>query len=318
MSGSLSVSSLLFPIDIDFAKLDESDGDDDVNTVTDTTGPLSTVGHYQLQEPPLGSGAYATVYRATSQRQSADAAAVVAVKLFRHASAGDCNCETRLFRYCDELARTEVNVLRAVAHAQCASLPTLLGVVRRTSSPYILALVMPMYECGDLASLIDHIDRCLSERVASRMINALARALATIHACGYIHHDVKADNVLVRSIADDGTLDVVLGDFGLARRIGTWCSAAVGTDGYIPPEAQQRLPYIALPSFDVWSLGVLLHAVLTRCLPMPIDSCLFDCGKFSFGLVDVLCDMLHANATCRISLARVQKHPWVTHQMDVQ
>jgi hypothetical protein len=62
MSRSLSVSSLLFPIDIDSAKLDESDGDDslnrsdDVNTVTDTTGPLSTVGHYQLQEPPLGSG----------------------------------------------------------------------------------------------------------------------------------------------------------------------------------------------------------------------------------------------------------------------
>jgi serine/threonine protein kinase len=269
-----------------------------------------SVGRYNLEEPALGSGTYASVYRATSMSmRSGDA---VAVKVFRHADAGDCNCETRLFRFCDEIARTEIDVMRAVSRAQCSSLPRLIGVVRRSNSPHIRALVMPLYACGDLASLIAHTGQCLTERVASRLIGALVRALTIVHAEGYVHHDVKPDNVFVRSVADDGTLDVVLGDFGLAQRIGAWCSVAGGTAGYIPPEAQQKRPYIAVPSFDVWSLGVLLHVVLTMRFPTPVDEHLFD-GKFSFGLIDVLCDMLHVSATRRISLARVQKHAWLSH-----
>jgi hypothetical protein len=81
----------------------------------------------------------------------------------------------------------------------------------------------------------------------------LAAALARVHAAGWVHHDVKPANVLVRA---PGAL--LISDFGTARRLGE--PSPPGSLGYVSPE---RLAGRASdPRDDVYSFGRLLGDAL--------------------------------------------------------
>lgn len=81
----------------------------------------------------------------------------------------------------------------------------------------------------------------------------LARALARVHAKGWVHADLKPANVLLRAPGDP-----VLSDFGIARRPGERSEA--GSAGYVPPE---RLAGAAAePADDVYAFGRVLEDVL--------------------------------------------------------
>ena len=81
----------------------------------------------------------------------------------------------------------------------------------------------------------------------------LARALARVHAAGWVHHDVKPANVLFR--APDAPL---LSDFGTARRCGAPC--APGSLSYVSPERLAGRP--SDPRDDVYGFGRILEDVL--------------------------------------------------------
>jgi eukaryotic-like serine/threonine-protein kinase len=81
----------------------------------------------------------------------------------------------------------------------------------------------------------------------------LARALARLHAAGWVHHDVKPSNVLLR--AADAPL---LGDFGTARRIGE--RSPPGSLGYVSPERMAGRP--SDPRDDVYGFGRILEDAL--------------------------------------------------------
>jgi eukaryotic-like serine/threonine-protein kinase len=81
----------------------------------------------------------------------------------------------------------------------------------------------------------------------------LAAALARVHAAGWVHHDVKPANVLLR--APDVPL---LGDFGTARRVGQ--PAPPGSVGYVSPERIAGRP--SDPRDDVYGFGRILEDAL--------------------------------------------------------
>ena len=98
-----------------------------------------------------------------------------------------------------------------------------------------------------------------------------AEALAALHRAGFVHGDVKPDNL--RQI-DDGT--VVLIDLGFAHRPGE--NAAFFRDGYILGSPNYLAPELCAaepsegPASDLFSLGATLFEMLTGQLPYPPGS----------------------------------------------
>lgn len=89
----------------------------------------------------------------------------------------------------------------------------------------------------------------------SRWARPLARAIARVHARGYVHADVKPANVLLRQVHEP-----VLGDFGIARPMGA--PSEGGSPGYVSPE---RLAGRAShPRDDVYGYGRVIEDVLVR------------------------------------------------------
>lgn len=83
------------------------------------------------------------------------------------------------------------------------------------------------------------------------IVRQVAEALAHLHAHGWVHGDIKLENVLV----DKRGRRVALADFGCAHPVGAALDD-VGTDPYIPPENLGEGGTCA-PSADVWALGVM-------------------------------------------------------------
>ena len=86
------------------------------------------------------------------------------------------------------------------------------------------------------------------------VVRDTAPALAHIHQLGIVHRDLKPENILVRELAP---LDVVLGDFGIARALDTsvrW-TRQWGTPAYSPPEFEGGEVSAA---WDWWSLGMIV------------------------------------------------------------
>ncbi len=99
-------------------------------------------------------------------------------------------------------------------------------------------------------------NRSVDEKLADA--RAAIAGLAAIHRAGLVHRDLKPENILR---AGDGRL--LVSDFGITRALAqtTITTRVAGTPGYLSPETLRGLE--PSQAADVWSLGVVLHEILT-------------------------------------------------------
>ncbi|MFV2121487.1 serine/threonine-protein kinase, partial [Streptomyces sp. Act-28] len=155
---------------------------------------------------------------------------------------------------------------RAVARVHHPHIVCVHDVVEEDGVPFI---VMEFVEGVSLAERIAARGP-VDAREAARIGLALLSALRAAHAIGVLHRDLKPANVLV----EEATGRVVLTDFGIAQLAGTTTLTEtgmfVGSPEYTAPERMQG--HRAGPAADLWSLGVLLCAVMTGHSPFHRDS----------------------------------------------
>jgi eukaryotic-like serine/threonine-protein kinase len=200
-------------------------------------------GRYRLEET-IGRGAMGTVWRAWDEILDR----VVAVKELRISDSLPPEERGKAFQRTHREART-------AARLSHPGLVTVFDVAEEDGRPWI---IMELVEGSSLDQLIEQ-DGPLPPHRAAEAGRQLLSALATAHAAGVLHRDVKPSNVL---LTDGGR--AVLTDFGIATFQGdpklTQTGMVMGSPGFTAPERIQGNP--ATPASDLWSLGATLYAAV--------------------------------------------------------
>ena len=204
------------------------------------------LGHYRIIAL-LGRGGMADVYRAEDERLGRE----VALKAVPPEFARDPERVERFEREVRAAARlTHPNIVTVYEFGQGAG-----------QHFYTMAL-MPG---GDLKARIRAHPEGMPPAEARAVAAAMARALDYAHRQGFVHRDVKPENIL---FGEDGAPQLT--DFGIARAMssGTRMTAtgmSIGSPHYMSPE-QARGKEVDGRS-DLYSLGVVLYEMLTGRVP---------------------------------------------------
>ncbi|MGH3739426.1 MAG: protein kinase domain-containing protein, partial [Micromonosporaceae bacterium] len=192
-------------------------------------------GRYQL-EAEIARGAIGTVWRAHDLTTGEP----VAVKVLLPDTAQDPDVVKGLL--------DEAEILAQLNH------PSIVG-ARDFVANGLHALVMDLVEGVDVRQRLRDQGPLRSSEVAG--IGAqIADALASVHAAGILHGDVKPGNIMVP--ANGGPAK--LGDFGVARRVQLPDTVTHATPEYVAPEVVEGIK--PTPASDVYSLGMVLYEMV--------------------------------------------------------
>jgi serine/threonine protein kinase len=185
--------------------------------------------------------------------------------------ASDTACAIKVLRADWEDQSTALKLLQREARAGlCVRHPHLVRLLHAhvTRPPYFLALEwLP----GESLRRRLRRDYRLGVPTALWITRQTAEALAALHQAGFVHGDVKPDNI---RLVDDGT--AILIDLGFAHRPGENAQFlrrgyVLGTVNYLAPELCGADPNADQGS-DLFSLGVTLFEMLTGQFPYPRGS----------------------------------------------
>ncbi|XP_078253059.1 maternal embryonic leucine zipper kinase [Rhinoraja longicauda] len=254
--------------------------------------------HYELQET-IGAGGFAKVKLACHilTREK------VAVKIMDKESLGE------------DLPRvqTEIEAMKNLSHQHICRL---YHVIETANKIFIIMEYCPGGELFDYIISKDH----LSEEETRIFFRQIVSAVAYVHSQGYAHRDLKPENLL---IDEDHNLKLI--DFGLCAKpkggLNYQLTTCCGSPAYAAPELLQGKAYIGSEA-DIWSMGVLLYALLCGFLPFDDDNMMtlyrkILRGKFNIPKwlsptsVLVLNQMLQVDPRKRITVKDLLSHPWL-------
>lgn len=200
-------------------------------------------GRYRV-DARIAAGGMATVYRAVDTRLDR----VLALKVMHPALAADPGFVDRFIREAKSVAR--------LAH------PNVVAVFDQgTHGPYTYLAMEYVSGCTLRDVLRER--GALQPRAALDILEPVLAALGAAHRAGFVHRDMKPENVL---IGDDGRVKVA--DFGLVRSVDSVTNttgSVLGTVSYLAPEQIEN--GVTDTRVDVYACGVVFYEMLTGSKP---------------------------------------------------
>ncbi|KAI4498062.1 hypothetical protein M0802_006886 [Mischocyttarus mexicanus] len=256
-------------------------------------------GLYEL-ERTIGSGGFAKVklgvHVATGEK--------VAIKIMDKTALGDDLPRVKL----------EVEALKTLLHQHICKLYQVI----ETDTYYFMII-----EYCSGGELFDHIveRNRLSESESRKFFRQIVSAVAYLHSLGYAHRDLKPENVLL-----DKNENLKLIDFGLCAKpkcgMQSHLYTSCGSPTYAAPELILGKKYLG-SEVDIWSMGVILYALLCGFLPFDDNSIENLYKKILSGKYDepswlsssskrLIRAMLQRDPKKRITIQELCNHPWIT------
>lgn len=215
-------------------------------------------------------------------------------------------------------AQQEIALMERMNH------PHIIRMLECIESPKRVHIVMEYAGGSNLCQYVKA-KRRLAEPEARAIFCQVMLATEYLHNVGIIHRDIKLENVLF-----DDNRQMKLVDFGFSvgcrdptKKLKIFC----GTPSYMAPEIVMRREYLGRP-VDVWSLGVLLYAMLCGVFPFVaksypelykkiVQAQLRLPDHLSHAVKDLLARMLCPDVSKRIGLAQVRRHAWTAAAASV-
>ncbi|XP_045578982.1 maternal embryonic leucine zipper kinase isoform X3 [Salmo salar] len=214
--------------------------------------------------------------------------------------------------------KVEIEAMKSLSHQHVCRL---YHVIETNTKIYMILEYCPG---GELFDYIIAKDR-LSEEETRVFFRQIVSALAYVHSQGYAHRDLKPENLL---LDEDHNLKLI--DFGLCAKpkggLGYELMTCCGSPAYAAPELIQGKSYIGSEA-DVWSMGVLLFALLCGYLPFDDDNCMVLYRKITRGTYNnphwlspgsilLLNQMMQVDPKHRVTIKQLLDHPWMTSGYD--
>ncbi|GAA6026059.1 hypothetical protein JCM8202_002946 [Rhodotorula sphaerocarpa] len=207
---------------------------------------------------------------------------------------------------------------REIHHHRRLRHPHVLSLFELVATESSIYLVTELCAGGELFDyLVEQVRLSVAE--TRRIFGQLVLGVAYLHGEGVVHRDLKLENVLL-----DENINVKIADLGFGREFekGRFMETRVGTLGYMAPEVVSGQRYLG-EEVDIWSLGVILYALLTGSLPFDDDDegimrqLILDCEYhipdwLEEDAASLVRSILVRDPLQRASLKEILSHPFFT------
>lgn len=198
----------------------------------------------------VGDGGFSTVYSAVDERCNHER---VAVKVTRPSAAVSVDVQHEL-----------------VALQELSALPHVVGMKRHFAEGQRHFVVMELARGEELFNIVQS-ERRLTEDVSRGIIRQVLQTVEGIHQRGWVHRDLKLENIITTGISTAGDSTNKIIDFGFAARqtrAGAHCTGIIGTAHYVAPEVVWGSSYDGR-AVDMFAVGVMLYVMLYGVYPFP-------------------------------------------------
>ena len=212
------------------------------------------LGNYRL-DAIAGEGGMGRVFQATHTKLDKR----VAIKVLRRRYSRRPEAIARFFQ--------EARAVNVIRHPNIVEITDFLEGPTGGDSYYIMEWLDGMTLAARL-----HRDRVMRIETVVGIARQIASALAAVHKAGFVHRDLKPDNIFICEPPDQpGWLSARILDFGVAMLQGGPSDGAVaGTPAYFSPEGAAGRALDGRS--DIYSLGVMLYELLSGAPPFSASS----------------------------------------------
>ncbi|KAL1207132.1 Serine/threonine-protein kinase STY13 [Cardamine amara subsp. amara] len=196
--------------------------------------------------PAFAQGAFGKLYRGTYNWEN------VAIKILERPEN-----DPEKAQLLEQQFQQEVMMLATLKHP---NIVRFIGACRRSM---VCCIVTEYAKGGSLRQfLTKRQNRAVPLKLAVKQALDVATGMAYVHGLGYIHRDLKSDNLLI-----SGDRSIKIADFGVARiEVKTeGMTPETGTYRWMAPEMIQHRPYTQ--KVDVYSFGIVLWELITGMVP---------------------------------------------------
>ncbi|KAA6377635.1 MAG: putative Serine/threonine-protein kinase/endoribonuclease ire-1 [Streblomastix strix] len=163
------------------------------------------------------------------------------------------------------------------------------------------------------------------------LMKQILEGLRVLHSIGFIHRDIKCDNILLHSPPNSGRVHAKISDFGFVKKevLNNEQTYAAGTLPYMGPEMFKK-PLIVTQKVDIYALGITFYRLITN--KYPVNCSTFkEQGKALKAmngiqrpsklkddiLWNLLSKMLEFDPNKRITAVDALQHPYFTSQKAI-